>query len=97
MNHHLPIRNPLRLNPHATLPRRSATHDILDNVKLPVAFRSERKPLRCIGEKPRSGLGIWCGIPVVWFFGASDDGTAVERSRDAEGPGSVGVLAGEGY
>lgn len=50
-----------------------------------------------MGEKPRSGLGTWCGIPVVRFFGAPDDGTAVEGPGDAEGPGSVGVLAGKGY
>lgn len=97
MNHHLPIRNPLRLNPHTTLPRRPPTYNILDHVKLPVTFRGERKPLGCMGEKPRSGLGTWCGIPVVRFFGAPDDGTAVEGPGDAEGPGSVGVLAGKGY
>lgn len=50
-----------------------------------------------MGENLRSGFGTWCGIPVVRFFGAPDDGSAVEGSRDAEGPGSVGVLAGEGY
>ena len=96
MNHRLPTRNILNLNSHPALSRRSTPHDIPNHVELFV-LRREGKPLRCLDEKARTSLGRWVRVPVVWFLSAADNRATVQRARDAEGKGAVGVLFGEGY
>ena len=52
---------------------------------MPRAARERDDGLR-VGEEAVSGFGPGIGVPVVGFFGASDDGAAAEGAGDDEAP-----------
>jgi hypothetical protein len=84
----------LNLNPHAPLPRRPSSNNIPNNIKLATTLLSERKPLLRVGEECLADGERRVRVPVVRTLCAADYCPAVERAWDAEGPGSVGILAG---
>jgi hypothetical protein len=63
--------------PQAPVPQRTSSHDITNDVELPLALRSEREPLGCVLKELRSGLRYWIGIPVMGLLGATDYRTTV--------------------